>query len=138
MIHRNMKAKFLFIIILIIATSCGLNNLEPVIITDGTYTGFFGRSSPYAKYRSSDVTLIFKGNTYQGHSSIYKYPAICRGTFTMKDHKVEFINDCPWTAEFDWTYILTGEFDISKEGDEVIIQRSYGEGTYDTYRLKKQ
>ncbi|WKK73516.2 hypothetical protein QYS49_16285 [Marivirga salinae] len=133
-----MKAKFLFVIILIISASCQLNDLEPVIITDGTYTGFFGRSSPNAKYQASDVTLIFKGNTYQGQSSIQKYPAICRGTFTMKGNKIEFTNECPWTAEFDWTYILTGEFDIYKEGEEIIIQRSYGEETYDTYRMTKQ
>lgn len=108
------------------------------MLRDGTYKGIFGRSSPNAKYQASDVILVIKGYTFEGESSIPTYPAICKGTFKQKDQKVEFTNSCIWTADFDGTYILDGEFNISSEGNKIIISRGYGKDTYDTYTLIKQ
>lgn len=72
------------------------------------------------------------------YSSKPKYPAICEGTYSLSGQAIEFVNQCAWTAEFDWTYILSGTFTIQKEGDELLLIRSYGDAVYDTYRIKKQ
>ncbi len=133
-----MSSKLIIIVVSIFFISCNEDKLEPTVLTDGTYTGFFARSSPNAKYQASDVTLVIKGDTFEGGSSIQKYPAICKGTFERIGQKIEFKNSCMWTAEFDWSYILTGEFNISSDGEKIIISRSYGKDTYDTYTLIKQ
>ena len=110
---------------------------EPVKIgpLDGTYTGIFFRASPQGNYATADVTLVFKGNTFEGLSSIAKYPAICRGTYTITGDEIEFTNLCVWTAEFDWSYILDGKFTITIEGNEIMMTRDYDDYRRDTYKL---
>ena len=83
------------------------------------------------------MTLILDGNKFEGTSSIVKYPAICRGTFTLGGDEIEFRNGCAWTAEFDWSLILSGKFKFTKEGDEIVITKS-DNGFFDIYRLKRK
>ena len=133
-----MRTKLVVVALLLLSFACNSDD-EPVIgPIDGTYVGTFGRSSPYARYETSEVTLVLKGNTFTGSSSKPKYPAICEGTYSVTGQAIEFVNQCAWTAEFDWTYILSGTFKIQREGDELLLIRSYGDAVYDTYRLKKQ
>ncbi|HET8860122.1 hypothetical protein [Marivirga sp.] len=132
-----MRIGIIIISIGVLLISCNRNEVQPSMIADGTYTGEFHRSSPIADYQPARVTLVFKGNKFEGESSIVKYPAICRGTYNGEGTQIEFENLCIWTAEFDWSFILSGKFDISTTGDLITIKRSYGEGIYDTYTLRK-
>lgn len=102
---------------------------------NGRYEGIFFRTAPAANHQTSDVTLVFKGDTFEGSGNITKYPAICHGTYTLTGDVIEFNNLCVWTAEFDWSYILSGKFIISREGNEIIMIRTYSGGVYDTYKL---
>lgn len=102
----------------------------------GTYEGIFFRTSPGAKYETSDVALVFEEITFEGSGSITKYPAICHGTYGLAGNEISFNNLCVWTAEFDWSYILSGKFTITREGDEIIMTRNYDNGAVDTYRIK--
>ncbi|TRX52352.1 hypothetical protein FNH22_21805 [Fulvivirga sp. M361] len=106
-------------------------------LMDGTYEGTFIRSSPNAKYKPSEVTLTFTDGKFTGDSEIEKYPAICNGTYDVKENSIEFSNSCVWTAEFDWSYILSGEFETEVSGDELILKRTNG-NTTDTYQLKRK
>jgi hypothetical protein len=133
-----MKTTLVILLISMVFSSCNSHEVETILLKEGTYTGTFYRSSPNAKYQASDVTIEFSENKFEGQGSIPKYPAICRGIYKIKGEQIEFRNYCPWTAEFDWSYILTGEFDISKNGDKIIIRKNYGGGKYDTYILTKQ
>lgn len=117
--------------------SCQTTDETQVGPLNGTYTGIFYRTSSGATHEISNVTLILEGNRFEGTSSIVKYPAICRGTFILGDNVIEFENGCAWTAEFDWSYILSGKFRATQEGDEVVMTKTYS-GFYDTYRLKRE
>lgn len=134
-----MKKTCLFFLLLPLASafSCSTDELEPEVLS-GTYTGRFSRISPIVEYIPSTVTLTFTGNKFSGSSSDEKYPAICRGTYTVDGSEIEFENGCVWTADFDWTYILDGEFELVVEGDELIITRRYNEELYDVYTLVKE
>lgn len=107
-------------------------------LKEGTYTGSFYRSSPSATYEASDVSITFRKNRFEGSSSVAKYPAICSGSYIVQEQEIEFVNECLWTAEFDWSYILFGKFTLTFEGDQMLLSRSYGEGGSDIYILKKE
>ncbi|WP_017733640.1 hypothetical protein [Nafulsella turpanensis] len=129
-----LPALLLFIICMV---SCEKEEPEFKIVS-GTYTGYFFRIGPSVDYLPSEVTLEFNGNKFEGSSSIEKYPAICRGTFEISGNEIEFSNACPWTAEFDWTYILGGKFEIFVEGTHLTLTRRYSNDLYDSYSLERQ
>jgi hypothetical protein len=104
----------------------------------GTYTGTFLRTSPLIRYQPSEVTITFEGNRFSGSSSIPKYPAICRGTYSISQSTITFADECFWTADFDWNLILSGSFSITLSGDELVLERSYGEFDHDRYVLRRK
>jgi hypothetical protein len=102
-----------------------------------TYKGQFIRSSPTIKYSPSNVTLTFTEDRFSGESDRMKYPAICNGTYTITGNEIEFTNNCAWTAEFDWSYILSGKFQISFDSSRLEMTKSSA-GMTDYYRLELQ
>lgn len=128
------------LIIMLVTFLCSCDKEEAILfaLEEGTYSGSFYRSSPSATYETSDVSIIFRQNSFEGSSSVAKYPAICNGTYMVQGQEIEFVNECFWTAEFDWSYILSGKFTLTYEGDQMILSRSYGQGVTDTYILQKE
>jgi hypothetical protein len=104
----------------------------------GTFEGVFYRVRDNVKGESSNVTLNFSGDDYSGVSSIAKYPALCEGKFAPSSGQISFTNKCMWTADFDWTLILNGEFKIERSGDELILSKEISPGNVDYYVLRKQ
>ncbi|WP_421762566.1 hypothetical protein [Ekhidna sp.] len=132
-----MRVKLLLLhITIVFINSCDDERLTLADL-DGTYEGNFIRSSPYAKYAPAQVTLTFANGQFQGANEKTKYPAICNGTYEVEGDKVEFINACIWTAEFDWSLILSGEFYIEFEANTLTLQRKNGDIT-DLYQLKRK
>lgn len=122
--------KFLFIIFLI-TTGCDRNPIETISVSDirGDYTGTFERNGEI-----SNVDLQFNNRQFTGTSEIPKFPAICKGKFSINGNLIFFSNECAWTAEFDWTLILNGEWAYQLIGDTLILTASNG----DKYTLIKQ
>ncbi|WP_241077729.1 hypothetical protein [Flavimarina sp. Hel_I_48] len=96
---------------------------------EGNYTGVFERNDSV-----SNVQLSLKNATFSGESEVQKFPAICRGAFIVSGSSVTFENVCPWTAEFDWTLILNGSWNIDFEDNNLILTNKFG----DRYLLTKQ
>ena len=132
-----MKNLLLALGIIISISSCS-EDATTFELLDGTYTGTFGRSGPNARYVSSNVEITFDNQKFEGTSDREKYPAICKGTYKIIGSEIEFVDSCFWTSEFDWTFILAGKFELSWNGEEIIITRSYEGGVVDVYRLKRQ
>ena len=111
----------------------GLANIET-----GIYKGTFQRSGLVNKI--SDVTLKFSSDSFEGQSQYIHYPDICKGAYSAGNGTAVFKNSCFYTAEFDWSYILSGKFTILNLGDSIIMTRSYNEPRliYDTYKLRRQ
>ena len=79
------------------------------------------------------ITLTFDGNRWSGTGDYPKYPALCRGTYSINGITITFQNECAWTAEFDWTLILSGEYKLTKTGSVLEFSRDYRSATSDTY-----
>jgi hypothetical protein len=133
---RNILVVSLFLSALI---SCSKDkdetNMYPL---NGTYSGTFKRYNQ-PEDKTADVSLVFNKNNWTGSSNFSKYPALNQGTYTMHDlDALIFKNTAPWTADFDWTFILDGMYILHLNGDSLIFTKSYGNGAVDVYKLKKQ
>ncbi|NOT75950.1 MAG: hypothetical protein HOP08_13570 [Cyclobacteriaceae bacterium] len=107
-------------------------------LASGVYKGEFYRGGPLIDAISSHVTIVVTDNKFEGSSDVSNYPSICSGTFSVSGSKINFSNACAFTANFDWTLILGGEYDLEVNGNEVIMIHRYDDGNFDRYRLSKQ
>ena len=123
-------------------TSCGEGELFRKRIPNGTYEGTFQRDRVWREDSIANITITFEGNSWNGSSDIDKYPALCRGTYSIDGETITFQNECPWTADFDWTLILSGEYILEGSGETLEFShdtRSASSDTYiDLYRLVKK
>ena len=124
-----MKARILILIgVLITAFAC--NNDDDIQSSiDGEYIGIFERNG-----NTSNVELNFNRGTFSGESEIIKFPAICNGNYSFFDNSIEFENLCAWTAEFDWSLIISGSWDYSFADNTLTMTKLNG----DKYILTKQ
>jgi hypothetical protein len=102
-------------------------------IPDGTYTGTFQRELVWSKSDTAQVTLTFSSNNWYGESDKVKYPALCNGTYSIDGNKINFNSGCAWSAEFDWSLILSGEYTLTITGNTIEFSRDYRSATSDTY-----
>jgi hypothetical protein len=129
---------FLPLLLLFGACKKSGNDTTPTLV-DGTYKGTYQRQG-VPPGDISQVTLTFGGGKFSGQSQYPKYPALCHGRYTIKGDKINFVNDCVWTADFDWTHILSGEFTVTKKGDSLELARGYYGISFqlDIYKLARQ
>lgn len=95
----------------------------------GNYIGVFERNG-----LSSNVQLNLNNGTFIGTSSIPRFPALCNGTYFTFNDIITFENNCTWTADFDWTLILSGEWNFNNSSNILILTKSNG----DKYTLTRQ
>ena len=125
-----MKGKiFILFSFLVIMISCNKKNDNIEANINGNYNGTFERNG-----NDSKVELTFNNGTFNGQSELGKFPAICRGTYTSSGNKMTFTNNCAWTAEFDWTLILGGDWNLNLNNNMLIMTKSNG----DKYILTRQ
>jgi len=100
----------------------------------GRYAGTFYRTG----MDSTSVQLsLLSDNKFEGTSSRPLYPAICSGHFTFDGNALAVNDTCTWTANFDWTLIFDGNYNVSFTGDNTVrIWRTSGSAT-DEYLLTK-
>jgi hypothetical protein len=102
------------------------------------YKGTFERSS-LSGVQTADVTLKFKDGVFVGNSSKQLFPAIGTGTVSSSNAStITFRNQSMWTANFDWTLILDGTFDVTAKGDSLRFSKFKGYDWVDSYNLKRQ
>ena len=134
--HIFSKLSVLFLVTFCFS-SCKKSNSN-FLIPDGTYVGTFQRNTLTAG-QISNVTITFSANNWTGQSQYVKYPALCHGTYTAKgSDSISFENACPWTAEFDWTLILSQDYKITIAGKDMEISKGYNGAFKDIYKLTRQ
>ncbi|PSK99277.1 hypothetical protein CLV48_11763 [Cecembia rubra] len=103
---------------------------------EGQFAGTFERTDKGISLGVAEVTLAFEGDRFGGSGGANRYPSICQGTFALSRNTITFNNTCFFTAEFDWSLILSGTYQIRREGEEIVFRRSMGD-LIDTYRLRR-
>jgi hypothetical protein len=125
-------------IFLLIFSSC--EDDSPIAAVDGIYDGLFYRSTPQQRTITSEVTLDLSGGKFAGLTSIDEYPAICQGSYAATSTEIEFRNECVFTADFDWTYILDGSYEITRytNPDSLTLMQDVGDGEFNVFQLSKR
>ena len=105
--------------------SCNANT-DPMPTLQGTYVGNFQRDNN----RTHQVELTFTGNRYSGKvapSERVNYdataPVICRGSFVIDQQTIDFQDECVYTANFDWTLILSQRWTFSINNNLLFLSR---------------
>lgn len=111
------------------------NSEEDVFIEKSDYTGTFLRIIPDADAVESPVTLQLSNGFFTGQADSLHYPAICEGTYTVEGSQITFSNGCLWTADFDWSFILSGTFTVEENPNETLLIQELSNGEYNIYRL---
>ena len=108
------------------------------IVKNGTYIGTFQRQVSGGGI-ISNVTITFSSSDWSGQSQYQKYPALCGGTYKISAAgQIAFENSCPWTAEFDWSFILSGDYKLIADGNNIEISKDYNDLFKDVYKLTRQ
>ncbi len=133
-----MRTVFFILLVMVLGiVSCNRTN-PAFLILPGTYTGTFQRGPGYSPVSTVTITFSPDGN-WAGQSQFPHYPALCSGTYKMSSsHAVSFKNACPWTADFNWTLILSGDYNITISGSHIEITRDYASLAKDVYDLTLQ
>jgi len=100
----------------------------------GRYTGTFHRSG----MDTSNVQISFLSNNhFEGSGERSLYPAICGGDFTFDGNTLSVNDTCTWAANFDWTLIFDGTYNVSFTGENSLrLWRTSGT-IRDEYLLRK-
>lgn len=69
------------------------------------------------------VEMNFENGNWEGTSSIQRYPALCNGTYKIENQEITFTNGCFWTADFDWTLILSGTYKLEQSQNTLKFER---------------
>ncbi len=111
---------FILLIGLIGIISCNNDdNVQPNF--DGQYVGTFERNG-----NMSNVELNLDNGEFSGDSDIVKFPAICNGNYSISNSAIVFENQCAWTAEFDWSLILSENWNYSLKNNTLTLTNSIG------------
>ena len=128
---------FILFLTILISVSCKKTSINSPI-PNGIYKGTFQRQTSTGG-QISNVTITFSANAWTGQSEFAKYPALCHGTYLENGvDSISFENNCPWTAEFDWSLILSQNYKIKILGKDIQITRDYNGSYTDIYKLTKQ
>lgn len=128
----------LILLIAALSLACQYNDLSNAILKPGTYKGTFFRT--YAdgpNYEVANVTITFTKDQFSGVSDKIHYPAICHGTYHLVGQDIDFTNACIFTANFDWSLILSGKYQVTSNDNQLIVVRTSG-SVMDHYILALQ
>lgn len=138
-----MKALFIITIIATMITKgCDkeIPERQTMPITDGIYTGIFTLTTPTG-ISSGDVSIQINGNRFSASGNANRIPAGGSGNFSLSDDRqtITFQDENFWTADFDWSLILSGGFVYSFDGEKLELARQTPDGiTFQKYQLTKK
>ncbi|MDP3314062.1 hypothetical protein [Lutibacter sp.] len=138
-----MKLKILILIGFLITTlACISNDDETSQNLNGNYTGIFTVEYPDGTTFTNAVTVTFSGkniykSTGNGNNNDF-YPSGGNGTYEKGTSKIVFNDINIWLAHFDWNLILSGEYDYSTNGNELIISGNKNNVGFYKYKLTKE
>ena len=138
--------KMYAVLAIILLAACKKNTLLPVYsdVPPGIYTGQFatvyvGRDASLVYYQgiSGKVTVNLHASTYNCTSPTTQFGAQAAGRYIIKDDVIAFRDSTIHTANFDWSIILSGDYQFEIKSDSLFMNKVVGSIKYD-YRLKRQ
>ena len=129
-----MKQVFVLLLLTCVLFACKKNGTEEYSELYGHYRGTFNRTG----MDTAQVSIFFKNDGgFEGTGGPLNYPSICGGRFLQTGNSIAVDDTCAWTANFDWTLIFDGNYNINFTGENSVrIWRTNGAIT-DEYLLNR-
>jgi len=127
------RSIIIILALLFTLSSCKSDHTDSFQISDNLYFGTFQRAPVWSTGDIAQISITFSSGTWTGISNKTHYPALCHGTYKIVNQKIIFTNDCVWTADFDWSFILSGEYDLKIVGHQIEFSKDYRGSSTDTY-----
>ena len=131
---KQFVALFSFVLVLAACEKSNNNDNPAANELYGRYRGTFNRTG----MDTANVSLYFKeAASFEGTGGALNYPSICSGSFQVSGNSLVVNDTCAWTANFDWTLIFDGNYNINFTGENSVrIWRTNGAVT-DEYLLNR-
>jgi hypothetical protein len=124
----NYKLSFLITLTLIFF-SC--NKAPKLPDLDGSYAGSYTRGDS-----TTAIILNIQNYSFEGSSEAAHFPSICHGTVGWDEYTIQFSDECSWTADFDWSLILSGSYMYAYSSTKLTFWRGKGD-YYERYTIEK-
>ncbi|WP_316805508.1 hypothetical protein [Pedobacter nototheniae] len=125
--------------------SCKKDQVKGEPFISGNYEGTFNYTNGN-KTAVSPAKISFGPTTYSSAAQPGRKPAGGAGKYTFNSNSFKFTDTHIWTADFDWSLILNGDYAYKVMGDSLILTKSFAHidnapsnalaSTYQ-YRLKR-
>jgi hypothetical protein len=125
----------LYFFAFVMLVSCADNENAPALA--GEYTGTFYRTRDNVKVLESAITLKFDNGEFSGGGADHQAPAVCHGKYSQDGNAINFNNECFFTANFDWTLILSEKFVITETSETILLSKEIDSQNGDYYVLSK-
>lgn len=108
-------------------------------LVNGVYEGTFILLNQNGSY-SGNTSLTITENRFSASGNANRLPAGGSGLYSLANDRqsISFNDENFWTADFDWSLILSGVFQYNFDGNNLIFTRTIGDGTIQTYNLQKR
>ena len=136
-----MKAHSLIILLFVavMVSHCSKDKTTPVTPQklQGNYTGRAVSNGIETTAIIGNVSVQISGSNYQSAFTGTSFPSgSSRGSFTINNDDVIFVDSLAHTANFNWGFLLSGTYSTQFKGDSLILIKGDKNYSY-TYRLKK-
>lgn len=91
---------------------------------NGNYSGTFTITESDGQPQSGNVIFNFSNNSYSVVPEKLYLPPVGGGTFSINGNTIMLVDTAIHTAEFDWTLILNGSFELSYNGNILILKQN--------------
>jgi hypothetical protein len=121
--------------LIVFLVACKKSNSDsPANELYGKYRGTFNRTG----MDTAQVNIHFiDASRFEGTGGPLNYPSICGGSYQQSGNSLVVNDTCAWTANFDWTLIFDGDYNINFTGENSVrIWKTNGAVT-DEYLLNR-
>ncbi|MEZ5196927.1 MAG: hypothetical protein R2764_11125 [Bacteroidales bacterium] len=103
------------------------DEVQPSFDLTGNYSGTFSRTNVETGWNCvSDVSLSLSDSTFSGSSEQHYFPAMCAGNIEIGKSTIIFQNTCVWPAHFDWSLILSEDWNWEGNENQLRIWKDRG------------
>lgn len=128
----------LLILLFLLFGCTKIEDIPDINLIYGEYTGTFSRTNvKTGQFSNSEVLLSLTDSTFIGSGGHQYFPAICAGEYKLNENKIIFQNSCCWPAHFDWSLILSEDWNYELTGYNLKIWKERG-NIEDKYLLMKK
>jgi hypothetical protein len=118
-----MKKIIILFLFVILCIGCEESSTG-IYLEDGNYSGTFMIIESNGQTQTGNINFNFSNNNYSVVPE-YKYlPPAGAGTFSRNSNTINLVDTAIHTAEFDWSLILNGNFNLAQNGKALILEQN--------------